>query len=112
MLYAESCRSRGYKVKIIDCLAENLTLEESYNLLSKLKTKILCFVVYGQNVNAGTTNMSGAVLLSEFLKNKQYYTPICYTGSHVQALPVKTLKEEKSIDFVFCNEGVMHCGMF
>ncbi len=106
LLYAESCRSRGYKVKIIDCLAENLTLEESYNLLSKLKTKILCFVVYGQNVNAGTTNMSGAVLLSEFLKNKQYYTPICYTGSHVQALPVKTLKEEKSIDFVFCNEGV------
>jgi anaerobic magnesium-protoporphyrin IX monomethyl ester cyclase len=31
---------------------------------------------------------------------------IGYVGSHVQALPIETLKKEKSIDFVFTNEGV------
>ena len=62
-------------------------------------------VVYGQNVNAGTTNMSGAVDLSEYIKNN-LNIPISVVGSHVQALPVETLKKEKSIDFVFTNEGV------
>ena len=29
LLLAESCRSVGYKVKILDCIAEKLGLEES-----------------------------------------------------------------------------------
>ena len=29
-----------------------------------LEPRLLCFVVYGQNVNAGTTNMVGAVQLA------------------------------------------------
>ena len=62
-------------------------------------------MVYGQNVNAGTTNMSGAIHTSEYLK-KFITTPISIIGSHVQALPLETLKTEKSIDFVFTNEGV------
>ena len=33
-----------------------------------LKSKILVFTVYGQNVNAGTTSMSGAVSVANFLK--------------------------------------------
>ena len=72
LLLAESCRSKGFKVKIIDCLAENLSLEDTYNILTKNNIKLLCFVVYGQNVNAGTTNMSGAVMLSEYLKKKNF----------------------------------------
>ena len=32
--------------------------------------------------------------------------PIAFIGSHVQALPGKTVKDEKNIDFVFTNEGV------
>ena len=31
---------------------------------------------------------------------------IAFIGSYVQALPIKALNEEKSIDFVFTNEGV------
>ena len=31
---------------------------------------------------------------------------IGFIGSHVQALPIETLKKEKSIDLVFTNEGV------
>ena len=35
--------------------------------LQVIKPRLICLVVYGQNVNAGTTNMSGAVNLSTFL---------------------------------------------
>ena len=73
--------------------------------INKINPKHICFVVYGQNVNAGTTNMSGATSLSKYLK-KNDIKPISFIGSHVQALPIDTLKLENSIDFVFCNEGV------
>ena len=105
LLLAQSCRSAGFKVDILDTNAENLTDEDSLLRINKLKPKLICFVVYGQNVNAGTTNMSGAIHTSEYLK-KFISTPISIIGSHVQALPIETLKKEKSIDFVFTNEGV------
>ena len=73
LLLAESCRSKGFKVDILDCLAENLNDEEAYKRISSLNPKLIVFVVYGQNVNAGTTNMSGAVRLSNFLKKKNKY---------------------------------------
>jgi len=106
LLLAESCRSLNYKVSILDTLAENLTDEESYSYIIKQNPKLICFVVYGQNVNAGTTNMSGAVRLSTFLKNKKIEAPIIFVGSHVQALPSQTLEKEKSIDIICTNEGV------
>ena len=65
LLLAESCRSKGGKVAILDCLAENLSHEDAYNKIIKLNPKLICFVVYGQNVNAGT-NMIGATELSNF----------------------------------------------
>ncbi len=91
---------------MLDTLAEQLSDEDSYDRVVKISPKLICFVVYGQNVNAGTTNMGGAVRLSEFLKRKGMSTPIGFIGSHVQALPLETLEAEKSIDFVFLNEGV------
>tara|TARA_B100000035_G_C21024700_1_gene565655 strand:+ start:772 stop:2301 length:1530 start_codon:yes stop_codon:yes gene_type:complete len=106
LLLAESCRSKGFKVDILDCLAENLNDEEAYKRISSLNPKLIVFVVYGQNVNAGTTNMSGAVRLSNFLKKKKINILISFVGSHVQAVPKKTLEIEKNIDFVFLNEGV------
>ena len=49
--------------------------------------------------------MSGAIHVSKYLK-KNFSKKICFVGSHVQALPKETLQKEKSIDFVFTNEGV------
>ena len=106
LLLAESCRSIGFKVAILDANAERLTDEEAYQKIISFKARLLCFVVYGQNVNAGTTNMSGAVRLSNYLKTKNFETLISFIGSHVQSLPIKTIKEENSIDFLFTNEGV------
>jgi anaerobic magnesium-protoporphyrin IX monomethyl ester cyclase len=105
LLLAQSTRSVGFKVNILDGNAENLSEKEILDRIKILSPRMICLVVYGQNVNAGTTNMSGAIVLSEYLK-KNIITPISIIGSHVQALPTKTLKKEKSIDFVFTNEGV------
>tara|TARA_Y100000590_G_scaffold127688_1_gene145991 strand:+ start:26790 stop:28349 length:1560 start_codon:yes stop_codon:yes gene_type:complete len=106
LLLAQSCRSVGNKVSIIDANAENLSDEEVFTRVKNLNPKIVCLVVYGQNVNAGTTNMRGAVDITNYLKAKNIKCPIAFIGSHVQALPIDTLKNEKNIDIVFTNEGV------
>lgn len=107
LMLAESCRKKGFNPIIIDTLAENLTDEETIFRIKETKPRFLCFVVYGQNVNSGTTNMSGAIRLAKKIKNeKQLNQLVGFIGSHVQALPKKTLDEEKCIDIVFLNEGV------
>ena len=106
LLLAETCRKFNFKVSIIDVNAEKLSNEEVYEKLLSYKPRLICFVVYGQNVNAGTVSMSGAKSLAEFLKNKNNEFKISLIGSYIQALPVKTLMDEKSFDFGFTNEGV------
>tara|TARA_Y100000590_G_scaffold468942_1_gene653968 strand:- start:1362 stop:2891 length:1530 start_codon:yes stop_codon:yes gene_type:complete len=106
LLLAESCRAIGHKVTIIDANAEQLSNDEILKRINRLKPLIVCLVVYGQNVNAGTTNMRGAVDITNFLKENKIPSPIAFIGSHVQALPIETLKKEKNIDIVFTNEGV------
>ena len=71
LLLAESCRSIGFNVEIMDVNAEKLTLENCLSRILEIKPRTLCFTVYGQNVNAGTTSMSGALHLSKFLKEKK-----------------------------------------
>ena len=106
LLLAQSCRSVGYEVGILDCCAENLSHEETIKKIKDFNPRLLCFVVYGQNVNAGTTSMAGATALSNYVKEVGITTPIAYIGSHVQSLPYEALEKEKSIDIVFTNEGV------
>ena len=106
LLLAESSRSVGFDVNILDVAAENLSHQEALDRVIELAPRFIVFVVYGQNVNAGTTNMSGAVALSSYFKFSKLDIPIIFIGSHVQALPIDTLENEKSIDIVCTNEGV------
>ena len=106
LLLAQSCRSVGHTVALIDANAEQLDKEEVEKRVKELNPRLICFVVYGQNVNAGTVNMGGATYLSKHLKEVGITTPIAYLGSYVQAVPIKALKDESSIDFLFTNEGV------
>jgi radical SAM superfamily enzyme YgiQ (UPF0313 family) len=106
LLLAESCRSKGYIVGLIDANAEQLNREQVTERVKSINPRLICFVVYGQNVNAGTVSMSGAVYLSEYFKEEGIKTPIAYIGSYIQAVPVKALNDEPSIDFGFTNEGV------
>ena len=90
-------------------LAEKIIKKNYKKFLNRIiqtSPRLICLVVYGQNVNAGTTMMSGAVSLSNYIKKVGIDIPIAYIGSHVQALPYETLNNEKSIDIVLCNEGV------
>lgn len=106
LILAQSCRSKGHGVGILDVNAERMSNEEAYDRIHFLAPRIICFVVYGQNVNAGTTQMSGAISLANHIKSKGNITPICFVGSYVQAVPKKALEDEPSIDFAFTNEGV------
>jgi anaerobic magnesium-protoporphyrin IX monomethyl ester cyclase len=106
LLLAESCRSVGFEVGLIDANAESLPKQEVVDRINDQNPRLICFVVYGQNVNAGTASMTGAVALSKYIKEAGVSIPISYVGSHIQAIPTITLKEESSIDFGFTNEGV------
>lgn len=105
LLLAESCRSKGAEVAILDCDAERLTLEQSLRRIETLKPRLLVMVVYGQNPNSGTTSMIGALALADAIKNAAINTKICFVGSHTSALPLEVLKKE-SVDIVLLNEGV------
>ena len=106
LLLAQSMRAAGHTAGILDVLAERLPNSKATERIKEANPRLICFVVYGQNVNAGTVNMSGAVSLANEIKNSGINIPIAFVGSHVKALPLEVLKDEKSIDIVFKNEGV------
>ena len=101
MLLAQSCRSVGFKVCIVDANAENLSKEQILKRIDELSPRIICLVVYGQNVNAGTTNMRGAVDITNFLKANKISYPIAYIGSHVQASTHSNINRQKKILILF-----------
>ena len=105
LLLAESCRSVGYNVGILDCNAEGLNLEESVKRIDIERPKVALFVIYGQNPNAGTTSMIGAERLAKALKKQNNDIHISFVGSHVSALPKEVL-ELNHVDTVLLNEGV------
>jgi radical SAM superfamily enzyme YgiQ (UPF0313 family) len=105
LLLAESCRSKGFEVGILDCDAERLSLEESVSRVALLKPRLLVFVVYGQNPNSGTTSMIGAHALAKAVKESNPEQKICFVGSHTSALPMETLSKD-NVDIVLLNEGV------
>ena len=106
LLLSQSCRSQGYEVGVLDVLAEKILIKDAVSRIKKLNPKLITFCVYGENVNSGTTQMSGAVRLANAIKENGIDIPISFVGSHVQALPYKVLNEEPSIDIIFTNEGV------
>ncbi len=105
LLLAESCRSKGFGVAILDCDAEKLSLEQSVNRVENLRPRLVVFVVYGQNPNSGTTSMIGALALAKALKMTHPEFSICFVGSHTSALPMEVLAYD-CVDIVLLNEGV------
>ena len=105
LLLAQSCRSKGFNVGILDCDAERLTLRQSLARIEALKPRLLVLVVYGQNPNSGTTGMIGALALAQAIKDAGLDTKICVVGSHTSALPKEVLAHQ-CVDIVLLNEGV------
>ncbi len=105
LLLAESCRSKGFKVGILDCCAEGLDYEEALERIKNINARVTLFVVYGQNPNAGTTSMIGATGLAEKVYLSGLNTHTCFVGSHISALPKSVLKLS-FVDTILLNEGV------
>lgn len=104
LLLAESCRRAGFWVHILDCDAQRLDLGAAH-IVNDINPRLVCFVVYGQNPNSGTTNMTGALALAKVIREWYPFLPICFVGSHTQALPLDVLSND-CVDFVLLNEGV------
>ena len=92
LLLAQACRSKNFEVSILDCDAERLSLHDSLQSIEELKPRLICFVVYGQNPNSGTTSMIGATALGEYIRGHAPEYPICFVGSHTSALPKDVLR--------------------
>lgn len=105
LLLAQSCRAKGFGVAILDCNAERLTDEQAVQRIRDANPRLVCFVLYGQNPNSGTTNMIGGTRLCAQLRQTHPEYPTCFVGSHVSALPKEVLSYE-FIDIVLLNEGV------
>lgn len=105
LLLAESCRSIGYGVGILDANAERLSAEDAVKRIGEANPRIACFTVYGQNPNSGTTNMIGATETADLLKKTYPEMKIMFIGSHTSALPREVLGHN-FVDYIAINEGV------
>ena len=88
LLLAQSTRTFGFKVTIIDANAENLSEIDIYKRILNQSPKLICFVAYGQNVNAGTTNMTGVIDVASYLKDKK----INFVSIDVEGFELNVLK--------------------
>jgi anaerobic magnesium-protoporphyrin IX monomethyl ester cyclase len=105
LLLAQAMRKSGYSVAILDCDALRLTEQAAVDQISYLDPRLACFVLYGQNPNAGTTSMIGATSLAKNLKDTRGDIKIAFAGSHTSALPHEVIRHP-GIDFALINEGV------
>lgn len=105
LLLAQSCRSIGFEVGILDCEAEHLSLDQAIGRIEDAAPRLVVVVLYGQNPNSGTTSMIGGIELATGLKAAGIRTPVCFVGSHPSALPKETLAHD-GVDLVLLNEGV------
>jgi len=105
LLLAQSCRAKDFGAAILDQNAERLKDEQAIQHIRDANPRLVCFVLYGQNPNSGTTNMIGGTRLCAKLKQAYPEYPTCFVGSHVSALPKEVLLYD-FIDIVLLNEGV------
>jgi len=105
-MLANSVRAKGFRPEILDAEAERLDYLSAARRITEYKTKIVCFVVYGQQPSASSQNMEGAVATADELKRLSPDTFIVFVGGHVAALPKETMQKESSIDALCQNEGV------
>ena len=102
-LLANSVRSIGYGVAIHDMEVQP---ERISDVVKEHDPRLVLVVATGQNPNASTAAMAGAVEAAEEIKNAHPKYTIAFVGPHVNALPLETLERHSCIDVVFTNEGV------
>ena len=105
LLLAGALRKDGYSVGILDPLAEGLDDHQAYIRIANAHPRYICFVVYGQNPNSGTTNMAGAERLLNHVRLIDAATPVIFIGSHPSALP-NEVAAMPGVDYVCPGDGL------
>ena len=103
-LLANACRAKGHGVAIYDMEIARPSAEEFIKDVESYDARFILFVVTGQNPNASTAAMSGAVSAASCLQDIN--TKIGFVGPHVNALPLEVLEKHDFIDIAFTKEGV------
>ena len=104
-LLANSVRQLGKGVEIIDVDAQRLSSEETAIKVKEANPKLVLLVATGQNPNASSACMSGAIHVAEAIK-RICGVKIAAVGGHINALPKETLDKHDCLDIALTNEGV------
>lgn len=104
-LFATYIQRRGQTVEIIDAPAMNYSPMDVAKAAAYLDPVLVVMVVYGFQPSASTQNMDAANQTAQEIKMLMPHAKILFTGTHPAALPRRTLKEERAIDFVCDGEG-------
>lgn len=103
-LIANFLRNKKINVEILDAEAQHLTHEQTAQEIIKKESKLIVFVIYGQQPSASTQCMPGGKKVLDFLKKNGCDTKTLVMGTHASSLPKKTLEEE-GYDYVCQGEG-------
>ncbi|MFZ3059393.1 MAG: radical SAM protein [Candidatus Methanoperedens sp.] len=104
-LIAGFIREKGYSVKIIDAEAENLSPEQTADMIAKHNPLLAAIIVLGSNPSAASTpKMTAAGETLTALKKISPQIKTLLGGLHPSALPERTLMEE-DVNFVCQGEG-------
>ena len=94
-LLANAARSKGFSVSLYDMEIERPSREEFVDHIKTVNPRLILFVVTGQNPNASTAAMSGAISAAELIETEG---KVAFVGPHVNALPYETLEKHSFID--------------
>jgi radical SAM superfamily enzyme YgiQ (UPF0313 family) len=103
-LMATFIRRQGFSVQIVDANAEEITPQETAQLIVEMNPRLVAVVVYGHQPSASTQNMPSAGATCRALKKVAPQIKTILVGGHVASLPDRTLREEDA-DFVCSGEG-------
>lgn len=104
-LFATYIRNKGLSVAIVDAPAHNLSPQGVARFVAEnYKPVLVVMVVYGFQPSASTQNMPAAGETCTALKELDRNYKIMMTGTHLAALPERTMREE-NIDYVCDREG-------
>jgi anaerobic magnesium-protoporphyrin IX monomethyl ester cyclase len=104
-LLAQSCRSKGFSVNLLDVATIGLPVRTVVKEASYINPRLYVIVATGQNPNDSSASMTGVVDFATELKKISPLSKIAVVGPHVNALPRESLNLD-CIDIVFQNEGV------
>jgi len=105
-MLANSCLSIGLSAEILDANLYRFSPQDVADKIKEYNPKTVIFVVTGQNPNASTCSMSGAVAEADMIQCLHPEIFIVFVGPHVNALPIETLEKHPFIDICCTNEGV------